>query len=105
MSAATQVIDLTIDMAEVRSVNDVSAKIVSKIGQFANHYGVGGDFDAQRTDEDITLMLVKKNQVGLRQLTIHVLEDGQIAVGSFSGRRIATLLINLHYVNGGRSYL
>lgn len=102
--SATEVVDLTINATEVRSINDVSALIVSKIGQFANHYGVGDQFDAKTTEEDMSLFLVKRRQLGLEQLTVHILEDGEVAVGSFAGRRKATIVFNINYV-GGRGYI
>ncbi len=102
--SATETVDLTINATEVHSVNDVAAIIVSKTGQFANHYGCGGQFDAKTTEDDLLFFFVKRKQLGLERLEVHILEDGEIAVGEFSGRRKATLVFNIHYV-GGRGYL
>ena len=102
--STTEVVNLTINATEVYSLNDTVTKMVSKTAEFSNRYGLGDQFDARTVEEDLLFFLVKRKQLGLKRLAIHVLEDGEIAVGSFSGRRKATLIFNLNYI-GGKGYI
>jgi len=100
----TEVVSLTINATEVRSIADVASIIANTIHSFADKYGVGSQHDRERTEQDLIYFLVKRNVVSLERLEVHILEDGEIGMGSFSGRRLATLLFNIRY-GGGRGYL
>lgn len=98
----TEVVNLTINATEVRSINEVSTIITNEIQEFADRHGVGEQHNKEQTDRDVSHLLVKRDIVDLRTLEVHILEDGKIGVGSFSGRRLATLRFNIRYV--GRGY-
>lgn len=100
--SATEVVNLTINTTEVQSISDVVSTMANKIQKFADKYGVGYQHDKQRTEEDLIYFLVKRNIVNLETLEVHILDDGEIGVGSFRGKRRATLRFNIRYV--GRGY-
>lgn len=98
----TEVVNLTISTTEVQSVADVASIMAEKIQEFADRYGVGHQHDKQQSEEDFIVFLTKRGVLDLEELEVHILEDGQIGVGSFSGRRLATLRFNIRYA--GRGY-
>lgn len=98
----TETVNLTISTAEVRSISDVASIIANKIQKFANRYGVVNQYDKEMTEADLIYFLAKRNVLGLERLEVHILDDGEIGVGRFRGRRKATLVFNINYV--GRGY-
>ncbi|MEM3368483.1 MAG: hypothetical protein QXM29_01665 [Nitrososphaerales archaeon] len=102
--SSTEVVNLTINATEVRSINDIATIMTNKIGEFADRYGVKDQLDSKRIEEDLIYFFVKRNTVGLERLEVHVLDDGEVAMGSISGRRKASLIFNIRY-SGGRGYL
>jgi hypothetical protein len=99
---ATEVVNLTISTTEVQSISDVASIMAEKIQEFAEKYGVGSQHDKQQSEEDFVYFLAKRGILNLETIEVHILEDGQIGVGSFTGRRVATLRFNIRYV--GRGY-
>jgi len=102
--STTEVVNLTIDATEVRSVNEVATIIANTLQDFASRHGVSDQYDRERTEEDMVWFLVKRGDLNLTRLEAHILEDGTVAVGKVSGNRTADLFINIRYV-GGRGYL
>jgi hypothetical protein len=100
--STTEVVNVTINSTEVQSISDIASIMADKIQEFADRYAVGDQHDRKQTEEDLICFLVKRNIVNLETLEIHVLDDGQIGVGNFSGRRLATLRFNILYA--GRGY-
>jgi len=99
--SATEVVNLTINATEVQSINEVSSIIADKIQEFTDRYNVGDQHDKEQTHEDMSYLFVKRGIVNLTTLEVHILEDGQIGIGSFSGRRLATLRFNIRYTARG----
>ncbi len=102
--STTEVVNLTIDATEVRSINEVATIIANTLQQFADKHGVSDQYDRERMEEDVAWFLVKRGALNLTRLEAHILADGTVAVGHVSGRRSADLFINIRYV-GGRGYL
>lgn len=100
--SATETINLTINMAEVQSISDVATIVANEIQKFANKHGVGDQHNRKATEADMIYFMAKRKKLGLERLEVHVLEDGEIAVGSFRGKRKATLVFNITYA--GRGY-
>lgn len=100
--SATEVVNLTIDATEVLSISDIASIMANRIQKFANKHGTGYQHDKQQSEEDFIVFLTKRGILNLETLEVHILEDGQIGVGSFSGRRVATLRFNIRYT--GRGY-
>jgi hypothetical protein len=98
----TETVNLTVNMAEVRSISDVATTIANEIQSFAAKHGVGEQYDSKATEADLIYFMAKREKLGLERLEVHILEDGEIAVGSFKGRRRATLIFNINYA--GRTY-
>jgi hypothetical protein len=96
----TETVNLTISAAEVRSISEVASIIAETIQSFAEKYGVADQYDKEKTEQDLIYFLVKRNAVGLEQLEVHVLEDGEVGVGEFSGKKKATLIFRINYVKG-----
>ncbi len=101
---STETVNLTINATEVRSISEVASIIANAIQDFADRWGVGGQYDRERMEQDMIMFLVKRNSLNLTRLECHVMEDGTVSTGYVSGRRKADLFINLRYV-GGRGYL
>ncbi len=100
--SSTETVNLTINATEVRSISDVAATIANTIQTFANKYGVSDEYDKERTEQDLILFLVKRETLHLERLEVHILEDGEIGVGNYSGKRKADLFFNISY-SGGRA--
>lgn len=100
--AETETVNLTISTAEVQSISDVATIVANEIQNFANKYGVGHQYDKEMTEQDLIFFLAKRNALDLEQLEVHILDNGEIGVGTFRGRRKATLIFNINYV--GRGY-
>jgi hypothetical protein len=100
--AQTETVNLTVNMTEVQSISEVAAVIANRTHKFANKHGVGDQHDAKTTEADMIHFMAKRGKLGLERLEVHILEDGEIALGSFKGKRKATLIFNINYV--GRSY-
>jgi len=96
----TETVNLTISATEVRSISDVASMIAETIQSFAEKYGVADQYDKERTEQDLIYFLVKRNALDLEQLEVHVLDDGEIGIGKFSGKRKATLIFKINYVKG-----
>lgn len=101
--STTETVNLTISMAEVQSISDVATTISDEIQSFANKHEVGDQHDRKATERDVIQFMAKKKTMGLERLEVHILEDGEIAVGSFKGKRKATLIFNINYAQGGYS--
>jgi hypothetical protein len=99
----TEVVNVTINSTEVQSVSDVSSIMANEIHKFAKKHGVDSQYDKKLSKGDFIKLLVERKIVGLETLEVHILEDGEIGVGSFTGRRVATLRFNIRYA--GRGYL
>ena len=99
--SATETVNLTISATEVQSINDVATIIANRIQGFANKYGVGNQYDKELTEEDLIYFLAKRNTIGLERLEVHILDNGEIGVGTFRGERKATLIFNVNYVGRG----
>lgn len=93
----TETVNLTINMAEVQSISDVATMIADEIQNFADKYGVGDQHDKEATEADMIYFMAKRKKLGLERLEVHILDDGDVAIGSFSGRRKATLIFNIKY--------
>ncbi len=102
---ATEVHNLTISVSETTSVDEATTDVVNKTEKFAAHYGCRDQFDPNLMYEDVAFFFIKRKQLGLEQLCVHILEDGEVSVNSFAGRRKATLVFNIKYVSGGKGYL
>ena len=100
--AETETVNLTISTTEVQSISDVASIVANKVQGFANKYGVGQQYDKEMTEQDLVFFMAKRNTLGLERLEVHILDDGEIGIGSFRGRRKATLIFNINYV--GRGY-
>ena len=97
----TEVIDIAVSSAEVKSISEVITVIIQALLGFAAKYGVSDQFDAKRMEEDLAIFLVKRRVVGLTELRATILEGGDIQLGdTVSGNRRADLLIRLHYKEG-----
>lgn len=99
--SATETVNLTISAAEVQSISDVALIIANKIQNFANKYGVGHQYDKELTEGDLIYFFAKRNAIGLERLEVHILDNGEIGIGTFRGRRKATLIFNINYVGRG----
>ncbi len=101
--STTQVFNFTINTTEVQSVSDVASAIANRIQYLADKHGIGQQHDKKQTEEDMICFLVKRNVLDLETLEVHILEDGEIGVGSFTGRRLATLRFNIRYAGRGHT--
>lgn len=95
--------NLTINMAEVQSISDVATIIADEIQKFADKHGVGDQHDRKSTEADMIYFMAKRKKLGLEQLKVHILEGGEVAIGSYSGRRETTLVFNINYAGRGYS--
>jgi len=100
--SATEVVNLTINTTEVQSISDVASIMANKIQEFAEKYDVDPQHNKQQSEEDFIYFLVKRGILNLETIEVHILENGEVGVGSFSGRRLATLRFYIRYV--GRGY-
>ena len=101
--SSTEVTSLTVNATEVRCVSDIASIAANRIQQFAEKYGTGEQYNRQRIEQDLIFFMVKRNDLNLTQLEVHILEDGEVAVGSFNGRRKASLILNFNYLGKGYS--
>lgn len=102
--SATETVNLTISATEIQSVSDVASIIANKIQSFANKYGVGNQYNEELTEEDMIFFLTKRKTLGLEQLEVHILDNGKVAAGSYSGRRKATLIFRINYSGGAARF-
>jgi len=100
----TEVLDLTIATAEVKSINEVVTAIVQALQNFAQKYGVADQFNSKQIEEDLAIFLVKRRVVNLTELRATILEGGDIQLGNtIKGNRKADLIVKLHYKEGVHS--
>lgn len=101
--SSTETVNLAVSTTEIGSVSDVASAISNKIEEFANKYGVGGQYNKERTKQDLILFLAERNKVGLEELEVSILDDGSVGVGDvITGRRKADLIFKIQYADSRR---
>jgi len=103
--SATETANITVNKNETQSVSENASLITKKIVQIADKYGVRGQFDETKLEEDLIFFLVKNKTVRIEELEISIMEDGSASVGgTISGRRLADLRFRISYSDGRRSF-
>jgi hypothetical protein len=103
--STTEIVNLTVSKTEVQSVSTIASLVTEKIVNFAEKYGVRGQFDEKKLEEDLIFFLVKSKTVRIEELEITILDDGSTAVGgTIVGRRLADLRFRITYSDGRRCF-
>jgi hypothetical protein len=103
--SATEIANITVSKSETRSVSEIASLATKKVVKFADKYGVRGQFDETKLEEDLIFFLVKSKTVRIEELEISIMEDGSTSVGgTITGRRLADLILRISYSDERRGF-
>lgn len=103
--SATDTLNLTVSKTEIKNVSDTASVVTKKIVHIAEKYGVRGQFDEKKLEEDLIFFLVKSKTVRIEELEISIMDDGSTSVGgTITGKRLADLRFRISYSDGGRRF-
>jgi hypothetical protein len=93
----SEVISVSVNISEARSISEVARTIVEEIDRFARKHGVANQFNKEELLHDIIIFLTERDIVGLEELRVSILENGVTFGSSVKGTRIADLTFRIIY--------